>query len=398
MSLFWRQQRDWVGASDGDLIASDRHFRGGSKFRRKSMSREEALLHSAIWACLRLRADLVSTMPVDVFRQLAGGPKVEVNPKPPILVTPGGERVRWMEWSYSSQFDMDSTGNTIGLITATDATGRPARVDLFPTEETAVKKRKDGTLKYRLAGEWFDPPQVWHEKQFTISGCPVGLSPIAYAAMSTYTYLSAQQFAADWFDNSNVPSAHMKNNAKTLTPKEIREIKKRHRESIQAGDLFVTGKDWTYEILAGKVSEAHFLEQQQFGLADACRWFGVPGDMIEASQSGSSVTYANITQRNLQFLILHLGPAIRRREEAWTWGFTPGPQYVKLNRGALLEMDLKSRYEGHKIGITGRFIAPSEARALEEREPFTDEQLAEFDRLFGRPNSGPQQQESGVPA
>jgi phage portal protein BeeE len=45
---------------------------------------DSALRHSAVWACLRLRADLVSTMPVDVFRRV-NGVQVEV-PKPPVLI------------------------------------------------------------------------------------------------------------------------------------------------------------------------------------------------------------------------------------------------------------------------------------------------------------------------
>jgi hypothetical protein len=38
---------------------------------------------------------------------------------------------------------------------------------------------------------------------------------------------------------------------------------------------------------------------------------------------------------------------------------------------------------------TSRVLAPSEARALEDLPPFTDEQLAEFDRVYGAPRSNP---------
>jgi len=37
--------------------------------------------------------------------------------------------------------------------------------------------------------------------------------------------------------------------------------------------------------------------------------------------------------------------------------------------------------------ITSRTLAPSEARAEDNRAPFTEEQMAEFDRLF--PTGGP---------
>lgn len=59
--------------------------------RSVSVTGESAMRHSAVWACLRLRADLISTMPVDVFRR-SGGVQVEVT-KPSLLVTPDGVSV-----------------------------------------------------------------------------------------------------------------------------------------------------------------------------------------------------------------------------------------------------------------------------------------------------------------
>ena len=52
-------------------------------------------------------------------------------------------------------------------------------------------------------------------------------------------------------------------------------------------------------------------------------------------------------------------------------------------------MDLAARYESYGVGIEKRFLAPSEARALENRPPFTPEQEAEFGRLFGSKTQPP---------
>ena len=43
--------------------------RYGSRRGNVTVNAESALAHSAVWACLRLRADLISTLPVDVFPQ-----------------------------------------------------------------------------------------------------------------------------------------------------------------------------------------------------------------------------------------------------------------------------------------------------------------------------------------
>lgn len=340
--------------------------------------------HSAVWACLRLRADLLSTMPIDVFRRVGAG-QVEV-PKPPVLVNPGGERVGIEEWMYSTQVDLDRSGNTVGLITERDGGGRPRRIDLQMLDEVSVIVKKGLLEKYRIGGQLYDPAQVWHERQFTLSGCHVGLSPVAHAAWSIGQYLSALDFTLDWFGNGAVPSAHLRNKEKTLAPREAAEIKTRFKATTQAGDVFVTGSDWEYEMIQAKASETQWLEAQQSSVHDISRFFGCPSDLINAAVEGQSVTYANIAERNLQFLVLNLGPAVVRRERALTRLVAP-PRYVKLNSDALLRMDPKSRAEMFKIQVDSRTLAPSEARELDNRLPFTQSQIDEFEKLFGAPRA-----------
>ena len=70
--------------------------RYGSRRGNVTVNAESALAHSAVWACLRLRADLISTLPVDVFRNV-GGINVLVNP-PEIITQPGGPDCLSTEW------------------------------------------------------------------------------------------------------------------------------------------------------------------------------------------------------------------------------------------------------------------------------------------------------------
>lgn len=371
--------------SSTDLLAERTRGRLSSTLGKK-VSRKEALNHSGAWASLRLRADLVSTMPVDVFKQVDG---VQVEQKkPPVLVEPGGREVRWMEWMYSTQFDLDSAGNTCGLITALDGLGLPARIELFNIDDVTFVGKGSKITKVRVGREEYGYEKVWHEKQFTVSGIPVGLSPLAYAARTINSYLSAQEFAAAWFGNSTMPGGHLRNTAKTLKKGEAAAVKDNFKESVAAGDVWVSGKDWEYSMLSAKGSEAMFIEQQQFSITDATRFLGVPADLIDAAQSGSSITYANITQRNLQFLIMNLGPAIARREEAISYGLLPRPRYIKLNTGALLRMDQKGQLDAHKVAIDARIYPPSRALDLMNMAPLTDEEIAEFALLF--PNKATQ--------
>lgn len=370
MSLF--SKRTYPTASD--LIPS----RMGARRGTVAVNNETALRHSAVWACLRLRANMVSTMPVDLYRRV-NGVQVEM-PKPPVLVNPGGERVGMGEWLYSTQFDLDRAGNCFGLITERDGRNNPSRIELLSLGEVTVVV-KNGDVKYRVGNETYGPEKVWHEKQYTVAGLHVGLSPVAYAAWSIGEYLSIQEFALDWFGNSTVPMAQLKNTAKTLTDEQAAAHKERFQASVHSGQPWVTGSDWEYNALQATNQATQWIEGKQFGIGDIARFFDCPGDLIDAIVTGGNITYANITQRNLQFLIMHLGPAVKRREDALTT-LTPKPQFVKLKTDALLRMDPATRAETIAKQIESRTLAPSEARELDDRPPFTDAQLAEFDRLF----------------
>lgn len=381
-AMFGRQMREFYGInSAADLIPPRQVQTAGAV----AVTGDSAMRHSAVWACLRLRADLISTMPLDVYRRV-NNVQIEM-PKPPVLVNPGGERVDICEWLYSSQVDLDRAGNTIGLITEVNGLGLPARIDLQPLSECSVLREK-GKLRYRIAGKLYDPPVVWHEKQYTVSGLDVGLSPVAYAAWSIGEYLSIQQFALDWFGGGAVPKARMRNTQQTVPPDVANAMKERYRASVSNGDIFVTGNDWELDFIQAQNQDASWIEGKRYGINDIARFFGCPGDLIDAAVSTGHITYASITQRNLQLLIMNIGPAVYRREKALS-KLLPQPRYLKLNTDALLRMDPEQRARTIKTQIDSRQLAPSEARELENRQPFTDEQLAEFDRLFGAKNPPP---------
>jgi HK97 family phage portal protein len=303
---------------------------------------------------------------------------------------------------YSSQFDLDRGGNCFGLITertgviGPDGRGLPGRIDLAELNAVTVRGTGATITKFVINGKEYDPWEVWHEKQYTVAGVPLGLSPVAYAAWTIEESLSAQQFARDWFASGAVPLAELKNTSKTVDKEGARVARENFRAAVDSSGLFVHGMDWEYKPIQAVASQSSFLEARQYGAADIARFFGVPGDLIDVAVSGGSVTYANIGQRNLQFLIMNLGPAVARREDAFSRKLVSGPRFVKLNTDALLRMDPEARARTIGMQITNRTLAPSEARALENRPPFTEDQLAEFDRLFGS-RSVPAQPTTAVP-
>jgi HK97 family phage portal protein len=287
------------------------------------------------------------------------------------------------EWMYSTQMALDGLGNNVGIVHAKDGFGIPSKIEPVDPESVSYRMKGSRIVEYRVSGEVVKPEFIWHERQHTIAGFPVGLSPITHAALALSSGIAAQDFALDWFENGAVPSAILKNVDTRIDQATAKAAKDGFKASIDTGDLWVTGKDWEYSPISAKASEASFIEQMQYTDVELCRFFGVPADLVDvASMNASAVTYASISQRNLQLLVMNLGGAVKRRENALS-RLTQGPRYVKLNRSAVLAMDDASRAQLFKTQIDARMLTPDQARAHEDMPPLTEDDYKQFDRLFG---------------
>src|SRR5690348_1763655 len=134
--------------------------RGTGRFGAMLVNADTALRHSAVWACLRLRADLISTFPVNTYRNMDN--LAITVAKAPIIVTPGGDKWPMHHWLFASQWDLDKSGNAIGLITEVNGYGLPARIDLQPISMCSVIQRSE---ERRVGKECRARGSPYHEKK-----------------------------------------------------------------------------------------------------------------------------------------------------------------------------------------------------------------------------------------
>ena len=393
MGLFGprREQRAFFGITGAQDLIPSRALGGARQVGNQIVTDDRALRHSVVWACLRLQAGLVSTFPVDQYRDVLGI-QTEYNPLPTILTDPGGTKVDIIDWMAMTQMDLARAGNTVGLIVERNSAktpyypkGLPNRIELQPAASCSYVKRRDKPPEWRIDGKYYSPDDVYHERANVVAGLDVGLPTVLYAALSIGEGLSMQQHGLDWFSSGGIPKARMTNTAKRLSPTEIATAKQWYNDTITNGEVMVTGNDWEYQFIQAQNAGMEFIDGRKLSEAAVCRFFDTPADLVDVqASSGGSITYANITERNLQFLIYHLGPAIRRREAALS-RLLPRPRYVKLNTDALLRMDPKTRQELLRSKIEAWQLTNTEVRALDNMSPLTAAQRAEMVDIYGRP-------------
>lgn len=388
MSLWARREQR---AANLEALGVVLRSRGGLN-GPSSVTTESALRHSAVWAACRIRADLVSTFPLDVYRKVAG---VEVElPKPGVLDYPGGKFWPYLRWMWTNEFDVSRGGNAIGLIEERYSNGLPAKIVWQPLAKCSVFQRKDmPTHMYRIDGVEYTPDQVHHDLNYPVPGLPLGLSPVAMAAWEISGNNSMQQFAMDWFAGSAVPKARLRNTKKSLETsaenQEARRIKDRYEATVTTGGTFVHGVDWELSFMQAEANDMTWLEGRRFGLTEIARYIGVPADLLDAAITApGSITYQSALQRNLQFLVMHLGPEVIRRE--WSLSsLLAQPRYVKMNVNGLLRMDPETQAKVVDMKLKNKTLTNDEARSLDERKPLTAAEIAQFEKLYGVPRTPP---------
>lgn len=342
------------------------------------ITQQTALKNSVWWGGLSLRANIVSTLPVDVVRDTGEGITQSVKNPGPLVTTPW-INVDITEFLYSIQFDMDRYGNAIGIIRERNALGKPTAVELQEMRNCAAIMDGPRIKQWRCGKEYYDPRDIWHQKQYTMAGLALGLSPLAYAADSMGIYQSAQEFALDWFGNGAIPRGVLRNTQKELLdPKLVEDAKTGFKNATAGGDIFVHGREWEWLPANTSAATAGFLAQKTSSERDVARYVGVPAGMIDVEVATGNITYANVTQFNLHFLVNYLGPSVVRTQNFWSTNALPKPWKFRLNTDALLRMDPQAKADIMVKLANAKLRTPDEIRALDNLPPYTPEQITQI--------------------
>lgn len=385
----WRALTGQRDTSLNSLLGDEARYRQGGP-TTPVVTQERALRNSVWWAGSVLRANLVSTFPVDVVRSMPDGLLKPV-PNPGILVSEPYPGQDITEFQFSTQMDKDRYGNAVGIIRERNALGKPTAVELQHMSTVAAMMDGGKIVQWRCGKDYYSPKDIWHEKQYTQSGLALGLNPLTYASRDLGIYESASDWAMDWFAGGALPRGTLKNTELSqISPQMAQEARDKFRESTRGGDIFVHGVEWEWTPADTSAATSGFLEQQESSEQAICRFIGVPAMMVGVDGGTGNITYANVTQANLQFLIMHLQPSIVRTERYWSRYALPQPWQFKLNTDALLRLDPQGKADLMVKLNAMKTRTPTELRRLDNLAPYDDLQLSELGTFaqMGKPAPG----------
>lgn len=385
MAVFWRRGGTAPGTLERRTLSFiappiGAHIQTAEDFAAGSV--EGAMRHMAVWKCVRLISDVVSCMQPVPYRGQRGVPGAKAVPAPPILTAPSaGADIS--DFVYMAQASLLLRGNAWGQILERDQSGFPTQIELQHPDHVSQEVKSQGQVVTKFGSTVMMPDQIWHKMAYRMPGMHKGLSPVSYARATIRQSMAAQRFATDWFDAGGHPGGILKTDAKkTVDQKDAKTIKERFLAASRSREPVVMGNGWDYTPITINPEESQFLSTQKYTGAQVCGLFGVQPELVGEASEGSSITYANVESRSIDFMKFGLSGWIHRWER-WLGELIPRGQYVKLDARGLLQSDTLTWYQAIHMLVAARIITQDEARAiLLELPPLTPEQRDEIDALI----------------
>lgn len=337
-----------------------------------------ALASVPVYAATGLIADMIASSPWAAFRKTAGVPE-RLPVQPNLVVDPGVNGLDLFSWKHQMCSSLLLWGNAYGYNATFDNRLVPEKIQWLRPDKMTVDE-SGSQPRYFYNGAEIDRDLLTHIPWYTVPGSVVSPSPIALFRSQIETGLEAQRATKNFFRRGGVPSAHLKNTAKTMKAEEATETKKRFVASVSSSEPFVSGNDWEYTAITLPNSDASFLSGIKATATQIAAVYRVAPEDVGGETSSSSLTYKSLEQDQIRFNVRTLRPVATRFESVFNRYFING-DYVRFNLDSGVRADLKTRYEAHEIGVRAKFKTRDEVRALEELGPLTAEDIDQFKEL-----------------
>jgi HK97 family phage portal protein len=344
---------------------------------------EGAMRIGTTWMCVNKIAWSMAMMrPLPYTGPVVGFGAATRLPPSPMLSKPSSDATM-TAFTYMTWVSLLLRGNGYGLIAARDQLGNPSQIELQHPDHVRVTKTTSGEYEYRVRNVLIeDPSMVWHKSIFRMPGSRVGMSPISYAAGKSRMVQSAEAFGQGWFDGGGQPSG-------ILTNKDVKKVEQEQANSVKARFMaavrgkhepVVLGAGWDYTKISVSAEESQFLNTIAAGETEICKFFLMKPQMIGTAPSGSAITYANVEDNSLDFLMFPMTPWMLEYEQ-WLSEWVPASQYVKLDSSPLLRTNMLNRMQAYHMMIGSRAFTQDEIREMEDRPPLTAAQTAQIDAM-----------------
>lgn len=354
----------------------------------KTVNERTAMQTTAVYACVRILAEAIASLPLSVYQTTGLGKEKAINHNLYHLLhdEPNSEMTSFV-FRETLMSHLLLWGNAYAQIIR-DQNGKVLSLYPLLPNKMSVNRDSRGNIYYvytrdsdeapSLAGygEFYLPDhEVLHIPGLGFDGL-IGYSPIAMAKNAIGMSLATEEYGASFFANGATPGGVLEHPGIVKDPQRIRESwNSVYQGTKNAHKVAVLEEGMKYQSIAISPEQAQFLETRKFQINEIARIFRVPPHMVGDLEKSS---FSNIEQQSLEFVKYTLDPWVTRWEQAMQKDLLlPGEksQYsIKFNLDGLLRGDYQSRMNGYAIARQNGWMSANDIRELENMNLISPEE------------------------
>lgn len=348
---------------------------GSNNSSGTNINADTAMQITAVFACVRILSDNVSTLPLATF--VSSGETRKPFPAP-----------QWMAFQLGGVGKIDLISQMVVSILLNgdafvsirrDASFRVISLEVLNPSDVTVH-RVNGDTTYRINGGSTDLTRldILHVPGMMMPGQLTGMSPVEYARESLGLSAAATQYGAAFFGGGALPGMTVEVPGE-MSNVGIKALKRAwndvHQGAGNSHKLAVLTEGAKFTKVSVNPDDAQFLQTRQFQVPDVARIYGVPPHLI-GDATGSTSWGSGLAEQNSAFVQHTLRPLVERIESGFNWLLRseglPADAFVKLTLDGLLRGSNKDRLESYVAGIDAGFYTVAEVRAWENLPPLPE--------------------------
>ena len=331
---------------------------------------DSAMQLSAVWACVKLLSETVSSLPLNIYRKTDDGRKID--DRHPLSILLAGKVNKWqnkIEFFETVMLNLITQGNAYCIVER--HAGRI--VGLVPIMSNQVEPMllADGSLVYNYTNDngvaVLAAQNIWHIK--LMGSGTVGMSPLAYQRNTLGIAQAAESATGKIYRNGAKPSGVLSID-RVLTSAQRDQVRANFSTLSETKDdrLIVLEGGMKFDAISLSPLDIELLASRKFQISEICRWYGVPSVMVN-DNNGSTTWGSGIEQIMQGFYKLTLRPILEKFEASILVSLMDPSERaryeVEFDFDALLRADAKSRFESYRVAIASSVMTPNEARKQE---------------------------------
>lgn len=355
----------------------------------KPVNERTAMQTTAVYACVRILAEAVASLPLHVYEYQDDGGKKLVHDHPLYYLLhdePNPEMTSFV-FRETLMSHLLIWGNAYAQIIR-DGAGRVLVLYPLLPDKMDVQRDDRGNIYYVYSRNSDENPMfkeygdirlkaedVLHIPGLGFDGL-IGYSPIAMAKNAVGMTLACEEYGASFFANGANPGGVLEHPGVLKDPSKVRESwNSVYRGVNNAHKIAVLEEGMKYQQIGIPPEEAQFLETRKFQINEIARLYRIPPHMVGDLDKSS---FSNIEQQSLEFVKYTLDPWVIRWEQSLQRSLLlpgeKGKYFIKLNVDGLLRGDYQSRMNGYAVGRQNGWFSANDIREMENMNPIPDEQ------------------------